>query len=241
MKDYLLVIPARYQSKRLPGKPLLSIKGLPMIVRTYNQCNKVVPKSKILVATDDKRIQQICDENNINSMMTSNKCLTGTDRIAEISKKIKKDFYINVQGDEPICNPLDIKKIIRCAKKYPKIIINGFTEIKEKKIFFSPNIPKVVFDKNENLLYMSRAAIPSNKKKKFLRAWRQVCIYSFPYESLKAYTSSNKKTPLESIEDLESNRFLELGYKIKMLKMSDKSMAVDTKEDLVKVRKLVKY
>ena len=72
MKDYLLVIPARYQSKRLPGKPLLSIKGLPMIVRTYNQCNKVVPKSKILVATDDKRIQQICDENNINSMMTSN-------------------------------------------------------------------------------------------------------------------------------------------------------------------------
>ena len=241
MRDYLIIIPARYKSKRLPGKPLLSIKGLPMIIRTFNQCNKIVRKSKILVATDDKRIQKICNENNINSMMTSTKCLTGTDRIAEVSKKIKKDFYINVQGDEPICNPNDLRKIIKFAKKFPKTIINGFTEIKDKKNFYSPNIPKVVFDNNENLLYMSRAPIPSNKKKKFIKAWRQVCIYSFPYESLKAYASFKRKTPLEFIEDLESNRFLELGYKIKMLKMSNKSIAVDTKEDLVKVRKLVKY
>jgi len=87
---------------------------------------------------------------------------------------------------------------------------------------------------------MSRSPIPSNKKKQFVKAWRQVCIYSFSYHSLKAYTLVKKKTPLESIEDLESNRFLELGYQIKMLRMSNKSMAVDTKEDLVKVRKLVK-
>ena len=89
MIDYLLVIPARYQSKRLPGKPLLDIKGLPMIIRTFNQCNKVVPRSKILVATDDKRIKKVCDENNINSIITSKRCLTGTDRIAEVSKKIR--------------------------------------------------------------------------------------------------------------------------------------------------------
>ena len=173
-------------------------------------------------------------------MMTSTKCLTGTDRIAEVSKKIKKDFYINVQGDEPICNPNDLRKIIKFAKKFPKTIINGFTEIKDKKNFYSPNIPKVVFDNNENLLYMSRSPIPINKKQKFVKAWRQVCIYSFPYKSLKIYTSVKKKTTLESIEDLESNRFLELGYQVKMLKMSNKSVAVDTKEDLVKVRKLVK-
>ena len=87
---------------------------------------------------------------------------------------------------------------------------------------------------------MSRAAIPSNKKFFFVKSWRQVCIYSFPYKSLKIFTSVKKKTTLESIEDLESNRFLELGYQIKMLKMSNKSIPVDTKEDLVKVRKLVK-
>jgi len=240
MKDYLLIIPARYDSKRLPGKPLLDIRGIPMIVRTFNQCIKVVPRSKILIATDDKRIQKICELKNINTIMTSKKCLTGTDRIAEVAKKIKKDFYINVQGDEPICNPKDIKKIIEHAKKNPNQVINGFTEIKDKKQFYSPNIPKVVFDNDYNLMYMSRSAIPSNKKKQLIKAWRQVCIYSFSYKSLKNYTSVLKKTNLESIEDLESIRFLELGYKVKMLKMSNKSVAVDTKEDLLKVRKLVK-
>ena len=238
--DFIVVIPARYGSKRLPGKPLIDIKGVPMIVRTFNQCKKAVPASKIIVATDDKRIKKVCSKNGINSIMTSKKCLTGTDRIAEVSKKIKKKIYINVQGDEPVCNPKDIKKIVNFAKKNPNLIINGYTEINDKKIFNSPNIPKVVFDKNEKLLFMSRSPIPSNKKRRFIKAWRQVCIYSFPYKSLKIYTSVKKKTPLELIEDLESNRFLELGYEVKMLKMSNKSVAVDTKEDLVKVKKLVK-
>ena len=125
MIDYLLVIPARYMSKRLPGKPLLDIKGTPMIIRTFNQCVKVVPRSKIIVATDDKRIQKICENENIKTLMTSKTCLTGTDRIAEVAKKIKRDFYINVQGDEPICNPEDIKKIIKYAKKFPMDVING--------------------------------------------------------------------------------------------------------------------
>ena len=238
--NFLVVIPARYDSKRLPGKLLLDIKGIPMIIRTFNQCIKAVPRSKILIATDDKRIKNICELNNINTIMTSKKCLTGTDRIAEVAKKIKRDFYINVQGDEPICNPKDINNIIRYAKKYPDQIINGFTEIKEKDQYYSPHIPKVIFDNNYNLMYMSRSAIPSNKKKQFIKAWRQVCIYSFSYKSLKDYTSVIKKTNIESIEDLESIRFLELGYKIKMLKMSNKSVAVDTKEDLLKVRNLVK-
>ncbi len=240
MPDYLIVIPARYSSKRLPGKPLIDINGIPMVIRTFNQCRKTVPASKIIIATDDKRIQKICSKNGINSIITSKKCLTGTDRIAEVAKKIKKKFYINVQGDEPICNPKDIKKILNFAIKNPNLIVNGYTEIKDKELFYSPNIPKVVFDKNEWLLYMSRAPIPSNKKQTFIKSWRQVCIYSFPYKYLKIYTSIKKKTKLELIEDLESNRFLELGYKIKMLKMSNKSVAVDTKEDLLKVRKLVK-
>jgi 3-deoxy-manno-octulosonate cytidylyltransferase (CMP-KDO synthetase) len=240
MGDYLIIIPARYSSKRLPGKPLIDINGIPMVIRTFNQCKKAVPASKIIIATDDKRIQKICSKNGINSIITSKKCLTGTDRIAEVAKKIKKSFYINVQGDEPICNPKDIKKIVNFAKKNPNLIINGYTEIKDKEMFYSPNVPKVVFDKNQKLLYMSRAPIPSNKKQTFIKSWRQVCIYSFPYKSLKIYTSIKKKTTLELIEDLESNRFLELGYQVKMLKMSNKSVAVDTKEDLVKVRKLVK-
>ena len=120
MNDFLLVIPARYKSKRLPGKPLINLKGTPMIIRTYNQCKKVVHHSKILVATDNKKILNLCKKNNINVMMTSNKCLTGTDRVAEVARKIKKKFYINVQGDEPICNPSDIKKNYKNCQKISK-------------------------------------------------------------------------------------------------------------------------
>ena len=239
MSDYLLIIPARYNSKRLPGKPLIDLKGVPMLIRTYNQCKKAVHKSEILVATDHKKIFKLCKNNNINVIMTSKKCLTGTDRIAEVARKIKKKIYINVQGDEPICNPNDIKKIIRYAKKYPNIVINGFTEIKDINTFNSPHVPKVVFKKNGDLIFMSRAPIPSNKKKTFIKAWRQVCIYSFPYKSLKVFSKFKKKTPLEKIEDLELNRFIEIGHKVKMIKLSNKSIAVDTKKDLKKVRRFI--
>ena len=92
MLNFLLVIPARYKSERLPGKPLVSINGIPMIVRTYNQCKKVVSESKILVATDHKKIFNLCKRNKINVIMTSKKCLTGTDRVAEVAKKNKKKF-----------------------------------------------------------------------------------------------------------------------------------------------------
>ena len=240
MSDFLIVIPARYKSKRLPGKPLIDIKGLPMIVRTYNQCKKVVNSSKILVATDHKKIFRLCKKKNINVMMTSTKCLTGTDRVAEVAKKIKKKFYINVQGDEPLCNPVDIKKIINTAKKHPNAVINGFTEIKDKKTFYSPHIPKVIFRENGNLIYMSRAPIPSNKSRSLIKAWRQICIYSFPYKSLKVFSNFKKKTRLEAIEDLELNRFIEIGYQVKMIKMSNKSIAVDTKSDLLKVKKIIR-
>ena len=94
MADYLIIIPARYNSKRLPGKPLLDINGVPMLVRTYNQCRKAVSASKIIVATDDRRIEKVCKKNGINSIITSKKCLTGTDRIAEVAKKIKKVFIL---------------------------------------------------------------------------------------------------------------------------------------------------
>ena len=96
MNDYLVVIPARYNSKRLPGKPLININGIPMIIRTYNQCKKAVPETKIIVATDNKKIKKICNNFKIKSIITSKKCLTGTDRLAEVAKKIKKKFSSDI-------------------------------------------------------------------------------------------------------------------------------------------------
>ena len=238
---YVVVIPARYKSKRLPGKPLAKIGGLPMIVRTYNQCKKVVKKDQIIVATDSIKIKKVCDEYKINSLITSSKCLTGTDRVAEVAKKINCSFYINVQGDEPFFNPYDLKKLINIAKKKPNEIINGYAEIKDKKLFFSSSIPKVVFDKNGYLLYMSRGPIPSNKKFEFKKAWRQICAYSFPKKTLMDFSKIKNKTPMESFEDIEILRFLELGFKVKMIKMSNKSLAVDNNDDLEKAKIYLKY
>ena len=238
---YIIVIPARFKSKRLPGKPLVNIGGLPMIVRTYNQCLKVVSKNKIIVATDSYKIKKVCDEYEIKSIITSNKCLTGTDRVAEVSKKIKCNFYINVQGDEPFFNPNDLRMLIKEAKKKPNEVINGYTEIKNKKLFFSSSIPKVIFDKNGYLLYMSRGPIPSNKSLEFKKAWRQICAYSFPRKALFDFTKTKNKTPIEHLEDIEILRFLENGYKVKMIKMSNKSLAVDNNEDLEKAKIYLKY
>ena len=240
MHDYILVIPARYNSKRLPGKPLMDICGIPMLVRTYNQCVKVVKKEKIYVATDDKRITKICRDFDIQYILTSKKCLTGTDRIAELSKKVKSKIYLNVQGDEPLCNVNDLKKLLKYSFKYPNQIINGYTEIKKKDLFNSSHIPKVVFRNDGRLLYQSRAPIPTTKNKKFVKAWRQVCLYSLPYKSLQTFSKYKKKTILESIEDCELLRFLELGLDVKLIKMSDKSIAVDTIENLQEVRKIIK-
>ena len=239
--EYIVVIPARYKSRRLPGKPLATIGGIPMVVRTYNQCRKVVKKEKIIVATDNTKIKKVCDEYKINSLITSKKCLTGTDRVAEVAKKIDCNFYINVQGDEPFFYPNDLKKLINSAKKNPHEIINGYTEIKDKKLFSSPSIPKVVFDKNKYLLYMSRGPIPSNKKFEFKKAWRQICAYSFPKKSLFNFARIKNKTPIESIEDIEILRFLELGYRVKMIKMSNNSLSVDDNDDLEKAKIYLKY
>ena len=233
---YIVVIPARYKSKRLPGKPLINIGGLPMIVRTYNQCAKVVNKDKIIVATDSLKIKNVCDKYNIKTIITSNKCLTGTDRVAEVAKKIKCNFYINVQGDEPFFNPNDLKILIKEAEKKQKEVINGYTEIKEKKLFINSSIPKVVFDKKGYLLYMSRGPIPSNKALKFKKAWRQICAYSFPRNALIDFKKTKNKTTIESLEDIEILRFLEKGYKVKMIRMSNKSLSVDNIEDLEKVK-----
>lgn len=233
--DFLVVIPARYQSSRLPGKPLVKISGEPMILRTYKRCLQAAPADKILVATDDVRIQEFCVNHGIGVILTSDSCETGTDRVAEVAMKIEARTYINVQGDEPIFNPEDLKTLINLSAKYPKEILNGYAPIDSEQMFFSVNTPKVVFKPDGQLLYMSRASIPFNKSSTFISAHRQVCAYAFPRDALLAFADSEGKSPLEEIEDIEILRFLELGYDVKMIEMSDVSVAVDVPEDVDKV------
>jgi len=230
--NYLIVIPARLKSSRLPNKPLIKIRGKEVLLRTYEQCLLATNSpEKIIVATDHESIIHFCEEHSIQVIMTSEHCLTGTDRVSEVANKIKADSYINVQGDEPILNPEDLRKVIASVEENPEKIYNGFAEIKEEEKFFSPNIPKVIFHPvTKELMYMSRAAIPANKKFTFDKAWKQVCIYA----CLDAF-SRNEKTPLEAIEDIEVLRFLELGYSVQMISLSGDGIAVDVPEDIIKI------
>jgi 3-deoxy-manno-octulosonate cytidylyltransferase (CMP-KDO synthetase) len=233
--DTAIIIPARYQSTRFPGKPLINILGKSMIRRVWEQCEKAIPSKNIFVATDSEKIKNHCLENNIQVLLTSSDCLTGTDRVYEASKQIQAETIINVQGDEPLINPEDIKKVIEESKRYPNKIINAMCPILEEKDFRSINIPKVVVRKDFQLLYMSRAPIPIDKINSFSKAWKQVCIYAFPKNALKSFSLEGSKTPLEFLEDIEILRFLELGYDIKMIEVSTSSIAVDVPKDVKRV------
>ena len=131
--------------------------------------------------------------------------------------------------------------MIKHAKKNRNKILLGYTKIENKINIGNKNIPKVVFDKSGYLLYMSRGPIPSNKKFEFKKAWRQICAYSFPKKSLIDFAKIKNKTPIESFEDIEILRFLERGFKVKMIKMSNKSLAVDNNEDLEKAKIYLKF
>lgn len=237
--NYKIVIPARYKSERLKGKPLINLNGKTLLQRTYEQCIKVINPEDVYVATDDKRIQSHCLSLDINVVMTSDKCLTGTDRIAEFAEQVDADVYINVQGDEPLINPQDILDVVKAAKEFPGAVINGYAAIDNELQYKSLTIPKVVFRPDGRLLYMSRSPIPGNKNGNFKKSWRQICVYAFPKSALKSFASSHEKTNLENEEDIEILRFLELGFDVKMVELSNDSIAVDTEEDVFKVMEIL--
>lgn len=232
---FLVVIPARYRSSRLPGKPLIDIGGETLLRRTYLQCVKAVPAEQVVVATDDARIRAHCEATGMRVVMTSPDCATGTDRVAEVARALPADLYVNVQGDEPLFNPDDITVTLDAARAHPGKVLNGYAPIDEENLFRSPTIPKVVLRPDGRLLYMSRNAVPSTKTFGFVRAWRQICIYAFPPDALQAFAATPSKTPLEELEDIEILRFLELGYEVQMVPMSAHSIAVDTPEDVTRV------
>ena len=144
----IIIIPARYGSSRYKGKPLVKILKREMVLRVADICSKVVEKKDLYIATDNKKISNVAKMANYNVVMTSSKCLTGTDRVAEAAKKIKANIYVNVQGDEPTINPSDIKKVIKAKIKHPKHVICGYDKIHKYENPSSINLPKVVVNKN---------------------------------------------------------------------------------------------
>ena len=239
----VIIIPARYSSGRFPGKPLKKILDKEMIIWVAEQCEKVLSKKIVYIATDDKRIESKVKEFGFQTIFTSKDCLTGTDRVAEASEKINSEIYVNVQGDEPLVKPEDIKKIVDEKLKYPNQVICGYTEILANEDPLNKNIPKVVLNERNELLYISRSLVPGSKGKNLLKKHRylkQVCIYAFTKHELSQFYKFKKKSRTEIFEDIEILRFFELGIKIKMVKTSSGSIAVDEERDIIKVENILK-
>ena len=235
-----IIIPARYGSSRFEGKPLYKILGKEMVVRVADICAKVVGIKNLYVATDNKKISKVVMDNGYNSIMTSSKCLTGTDRVAEAAMKIKSNIYVNVQGDEPTINPLDIKNVIKAKIKYPHHVICGYDKVHKYEDPTSINLPKVVVNHEQELIYISRALVPGKKKiNEKVKYLKQVCIYAFNKEQLRKFKFKKKKSETEKIEDIEILRFFDLNIKIKMIKLNSDSVAVDVLSDVKKAEKLL--
>ena len=234
-----IIIPARYGSSRYRGKPLVKILGKEMVLRVADICRKI-KNVKVFIATDSKKIANVAKKKGYDYIFTSTTCLTGTDRVAEASKKIRSKIYINVQGDEPTINPKDIKKVIKIKKKFPNHVICGYDIVNKLEDPSSNNLPKVVLNSSNELLYISRALIPGKKNKsEKINYFKQVCIYAFNQFQLKKFYSKKKKSHVEKIEDIEILRFFDYGIKIKMLKLNSNSVAVDEISDVKKAEKIL--
>lgn len=244
------VIPARYASTRLPGKPLLDIAGKPMVVRVAERA-KLSGAAQVIVATDDQRICDVVKEHGVDVVMTGVDHQSGTDRIAEVVTKLgwKDDvIVVNVQGDEPLIDPDVIHQVANKLALDPAAVMStACFPIKNSDDFFNPNIVKVVLNAEAQALYFSRAPIPyprdgiaasALKDGYALTAFRHVGLYAYRAGFLKQYTELSP-APLESIESLEQLRVLYHGYKIAVdVLHSQPPIGVDTPEDIEKVRSL---
>ncbi len=231
IKNVLIVIPARYDSSRFPGKPLAEINGIPMIKRTYCQALRNKYTKDIIVATDSQRIVDFCNSNEMNVMMTSKECQSGTDRVAEVSEKMPEfDCYFNLQGDEPVINERYIDKCIEeFFQLYPKYeLITGYAKLPKRRAKL-PETVKVVLNKNNEGIYFSRSLIPHNSS----QYHNHIGIYCFSKKVLEAF-SSNPRSQNELFEQIEMIRMIELNIKIKMIEVEE-TFAVDIPSDIEKV------
>lgn len=234
-----VVIPARYKSSRFPGKPLAKIKGKEMILWVAGIAEMAVGMDNVYIATENEEIVDVVKSYGYKVVLTSDSCLTGTDRVAEASLEIDADFIINIQGDEPMLDPSDIQKVIDAKINNPDHIVNCMAYLNKHEDVEDKKIPKVITSLNDELIYISRNPIPGTKSGNGSNPKKQVCIYGFNREHLSEFAKMDKKTPLEFEEDIEILRFLEMGHKVKMIMLDSNSHAVDYPEDIKIVEELL--
>ena len=232
------IIPARYQSSRLPGKPLKDICGKPMIWWVYQQAKKVSELSEVYVATDSEEIEKVCKSFSMNVIMTKDNHPTHIHRLQEVSDKIKSDLYLCICGDEPLIEPAVIKKVIPEKLEGEYIVCNIIRPFEEPtEVVDSGNI-KVMTNKEGYIIGLSRSPIPFPYKTIQYKFKKIVGVECYNKAALDFFVSK-EKGEMEKIEDVTLLRFLENHIKIKSNLVESESLSVDTEKDLEKVRKVI--
>jgi 3-deoxy-manno-octulosonate cytidylyltransferase (CMP-KDO synthetase) len=238
----VLVIPARFGSTRLPGKPLISLAGKPMIQRVYERAKLAQHASRVIVATDDERIVKAVQDFGGQARMTRLDHRTGTERVAEVAAHEAGDVFVNVQGDEPLLDPAAVDTAIKALLDDPQVSVSTVaTPIKVPGDIMDPNVCKVVLDFDENALYFSRAPVPwvrDTNSKIQVRHWKHLGLYVFRRDALLEYPTL-PQGELERIEQLEQLRWLENGWKIRVAEVEHDAVSVDVPEDVARVEKLL--
>ena len=231
----LCIIPARYASTRLPGKPLRDIAGKPMIVRVYERAVQAKRVQDVVVATDDERIRTAVEEHGGRAVMTRTDHATGTDRLAEVAEKMTDyDLIINVQGDEPLIDPTVIDALVEPFLADARLsMATAKTLLTDEEEIANPNNVKVITDLAGNALYFSRARIPYARNEG-ANVYKHIGIYAYRRDFLLSYARM-AQTPLERSESLEQLRALENGHRIHVIETDAVFIGVDTEEDLMAV------
>ncbi|HKI79663.1 MAG TPA: 3-deoxy-manno-octulosonate cytidylyltransferase [Ignavibacteriaceae bacterium] len=238
------VIPARFASSRLMGKPLADICGKPMIQHTFENAGKSKLISRMIIAVDDEKVASVAKSFGAEVVMTPRDIQTGSDRIAYVIKDIKDaDIIVNIQGDEPFINGTMIDQAIEPLVFDKSVNVSTLAKrIRSVQEFKSPSIPKVVFDYNNFALYFSRSPIPfvrdarSNLERITKgEVYKHIGLYVYRKEYLQKFTKL-EPTDLEEMEKLEQLRMLENGFKIKIVVTEFENIAVDTPDDLARAR-----
>ena len=234
----ICVIPARYSSTRLPGKPLKDICGVPMVCRVYERASRAKSVDAVIVATDDERIFRAVEKFSGRAMMTRADHKTGTDRLAEVAEKFPDcDVVVNVQGDEPLIEPALIDELVAAFADESLQMATVASEMTDAEEIANPNNVKVVVDAQSNALYFSRAPIPFPRNEGILPVLKHIGIYAYRRKFLLDYARM-EPTPLEKTESLEQLRALENGYAIRVIKSSCRFVGVDTAQDLQRVNEI---
>lgn len=234
----VIVIPARFGSTRLPGKPLVDILGKPMVQHVYERALQVPGASSVVVATDDERVAQAVEAFGGRYVMTSPDHPSGTDRLAEVMAQLEADVYINLQGDEPLIRPADIAKLADGMLANPAVQVGTLCHSIDAAEAANPNTVKVVLASNGDALYFSRSPIPYPREADEARYLKHVGVYAYRRVVLASY--ANLPQPMmEHAEKLEQLRLLAAGICIRAYEVEPTGPGVDTPECLKNVRALM--